>query len=56
MKKVMAVIKGRDLEKAERALRSMGVEGITVIKAKGCGEGAKAAMAARQYLLNLRKA
>lgn len=38
MKKIVIVIRSLDLEKAEMALKGTGVEGITVIKAKGYGE------------------
>ena len=38
MKKIVAVIRSLDLEKAERSLKDIGVEGITVIQAKGYGE------------------
>ena len=38
MKKIVAVIRSIDLERTEKALRGIRVEGITVIKAKGYGE------------------
>lgn len=38
MKKIMAVIRSLDLEKAEMALKGVGVEGVTIIKVKGYGE------------------
>ncbi len=38
MKKIVAIIRSLDLEKAEKSLKDFGVEGITVIKAKGYGE------------------
>ena len=38
MKKIIVVVRSLDLEKAEESLKGIGVEGITVIKAKGYGE------------------
>ncbi len=40
MKKITAIIRTDCLEPAERALRTLGVEGITVTRVKGFGEHA----------------